>query len=224
MEVYVKSRTGYPKVRGDCPFSHRVLLTITLKKIPHQVKLIDLKNKPAWFVDAFPKAEVPVVHFPEGRKEGPEWVSGSDTICDVLEKEYPEPSLRLAQGKEAEVGSKIFGSFVKFVTNADPGKEAELKDALLAEIKSLDAYLRENEGDYLGGARVCSVDVALYPKVKHVCVAAEHYKELQLRKTFSAMDAWMKAFEESVETEDTYYPDEFIVEGWGPKVGLPVKL
>jgi len=145
MEVYVKSRTGYPKVRGDCPFSHRVLLTITLKKIPHQVKLIDLKNKPAWFVDAFPKAEVPVVHFPEGRKEGPEWVSGSDTICDVLEKEYPEPSLRLAQGKEAEVGSKIFGSFVKFVTNADPGKEAELKDALLAEIKSLDAYLRENE-------------------------------------------------------------------------------
>ena len=141
----MKSRTGYPKVRGDCPFSHRALLTITLKKIPHQVKLIDLKNKPAWFVDAFPKAEVPVVHFPEGRKEGPEWVSGSDTICDVLEKEYPEPSLRLAQGKEAEVGSKIFGSFVKFVTNADPGKEAELKDALLAEIKSLDAYLRENE-------------------------------------------------------------------------------
>ena len=76
----------------------------------------------------------------------------------------------------------------------------------------------------MGGARVCSVDVALYPKVKHVCVAAEHYKGLQLRKTFSAMDAWMKAFEESVETEDTFYPNEFIVEGWGPKVGLPVKL
>jgi hypothetical protein len=42
------------------PFSQRVLLTLEEKKVPYQLKLIDLSNKPGWSVlFTFP------VYFPE---------------------------------------------------------------------------------------------------------------------------------------------------------------
>jgi hypothetical protein len=35
------------------PFSQRVLLTLEEKKVPYEMKLVDLSNKPEWFV-SFP--------------------------------------------------------------------------------------------------------------------------------------------------------------------------
>jgi glutathione S-transferase len=49
------------------PFSQRVLLTLEEKKVPYQMKLIDLSNKPGWSVSfTFP------VYFPE------QYPAGSD--------------------------------------------------------------------------------------------------------------------------------------------------
>ena len=61
--VYVKAVPGTNGTAlGDCPFSHRVLLTLEEKKVEHERKYIDLQSKPQWFLDAFPEAKVPVLH------------------------------------------------------------------------------------------------------------------------------------------------------------------
>jgi hypothetical protein len=50
VEVLVKAAAGSPDTLGDCPFAQRVLLTLEEKKEPYQTKLVDLSNKPDWFV------------------------------------------------------------------------------------------------------------------------------------------------------------------------------
>uniref|UniRef100_A0A1D1ZGV3 glutathione transferase n=1 Tax=Anthurium amnicola TaxID=1678845 RepID=A0A1D1ZGV3_9ARAE len=88
VEVCVKAAVGAPDVLGDCPFSQRVLLTLDEKEIPYQVKLIDVSNKPEWFLEISPEGKVPVINFGDG-----EWTPDSDVITQLLEEKYPEPSL-----------------------------------------------------------------------------------------------------------------------------------
>ncbi|KAL5724034.1 Glutathione S-transferase dhar1 [Ranunculus cassubicifolius] len=64
-----------------CPFCQRVLLTLEEKKVPYKSLLVDLSNKPQWFLDISPEGKVP------------EWVADSDVITQIIEEKYPQPSL-----------------------------------------------------------------------------------------------------------------------------------
>ncbi|QDZ19766.1 glutathione S-transferase [Chloropicon primus] len=224
MEVYVKAKPGTSgKVLGDCPFSHRVLLTVVEKKVPYVAKFIDFEQKPEWFLDAFPQGNVPVIRDGEGN-----WLADSDLICERLETMFPEPSLVPASEGTKEVGKSLFGAFVKYITNKEPEKEDDLKQSLLAEVSSLNTHVEANQAkglDFLDSRpAVCSVDLALYPKLKHVCVVLSHYKGLEIRKGYGGIQAFMDNFEIKRETEATFYPDEYILEGWKPKVGISSKM
>ncbi|KAF4347758.1 hypothetical protein G4B88_002949 [Cannabis sativa] len=74
LEVAVKAAVGAPHLLGDCPFSQRVLLTLEEKKIPYNRHLINLSDKPAWFLQVNPGGKVPIVKFDE------KWVPDSDVI------------------------------------------------------------------------------------------------------------------------------------------------
>ncbi|XP_020210473.1 glutathione S-transferase DHAR2-like [Cajanus cajan] len=87
LEVAVKAAVGAPNILGDCPFSQRVLLTLEEKKVSYKLHLIDLSNKPEWFLGVNPEGKVPVVQF-DGK-----WVADSDVIVGILEEKYPQPSL-----------------------------------------------------------------------------------------------------------------------------------
>nr|ACG46700.1 chloride intracellular channel 6 [Zea mays] len=67
VEVCVKAATGKPDTLGDCPFSQRVLLTLEEKKVPYEVKLVDLDNKPEWFLKISPEGKVPVFNGGDGK-------------------------------------------------------------------------------------------------------------------------------------------------------------
>ncbi|XP_030480592.2 glutathione S-transferase DHAR2-like, partial [Cannabis sativa] len=72
----VRNSGGAPHLLGDCPFSQRVLLTLEEKKIPYNRHLINLSDKPTWFLQVNPGGKVPVVKFDE------KWVSDSDVIAN----------------------------------------------------------------------------------------------------------------------------------------------
>ncbi|GBF96200.1 dehydroascorbate reductase [Raphidocelis subcapitata] len=59
LNVYVK---GDPKTNTllDCPFCHRVLLTLETKGAPYDVSYVDFDDKPKWLVDEF-EGKVPVI-------------------------------------------------------------------------------------------------------------------------------------------------------------------
>ncbi|KAB5538869.1 hypothetical protein DKX38_016402 [Salix brachista] len=166
LEISVKAAVGAPDVLGDCPFSQRALLTLEEKNIPYKSHLINLSDKPQWFLEVNPEGKVPVVKFDD------KWVADSDVIVGILEEKYPEPSLATPP-EFASVGSKIFSSFIKFLKSKDPSDGSE--QALLEELKALDDHLKAN-GPFIAGEKITAVDLSLAPKLYHLEVALAHFK------------------------------------------------
>uniref|UniRef100_A0A6N2NCS5 GST N-terminal domain-containing protein n=1 Tax=Salix viminalis TaxID=40686 RepID=A0A6N2NCS5_SALVM len=166
LEISVKAAVGALLVLGDCPFSQRALLTLEEKNIPYKSHLINLSDKPQWFLRINRRKKVPVVKFDD------KWVADSDVIVGILEEKYPEPSLATppefasVNGARCEAkyhfllrtGSKIFSSFVKFLKSKDPSDGSE--QALLEELKALDDHLKAN-GPFIAGEKITAVDLSL---------------------------------------------------------------
>ncbi|KAJ6429078.1 hypothetical protein OIU84_020671 [Salix udensis] len=166
LEICVKAAAGAPNTLGDCPFCQRVLLSLEEKKIPYKSHLINLGDKPQWFLDINPEGKVPVVKIDD------KWVADSDVIVGMLEEKYPEPSLATPP-EFASMGSKIFPSFVKFLKSKDPNDGTE--QALLEELKALDEHLKAH-GPFIAGEKITAADFSLAPKLYHLEVALGHFK------------------------------------------------
>ncbi|XLR00490.1 hypothetical protein S83_066688, partial [Arachis hypogaea] len=109
------------------PFCQRVLLILEEKHLLYDPKLVDLTNKPEWFLKI--------------NTEGKKWVSDSDIITQILEEKYPIPPL-VTPPEKAIVGLKIFSTFIGFLNSKDPNDGIE--QALLSELSSFNDYLNEN--------------------------------------------------------------------------------
>ncbi|KAL6325130.1 hypothetical protein AAG906_022697 [Vitis piasezkii] len=104
LEVCVKASVIIPNKLGDCPFSQRILLTLEEKHLPYEMKLVDLTNKPEWFLKISPGGTVPVMKLDE------KWIADSDVIAQSLEEKYPDPPL----GTPPEKASVTVGSLVRY--------------------------------------------------------------------------------------------------------------
>ncbi|KAI6676397.1 hypothetical protein NL676_037193 [Syzygium grande] len=208
LEICVKAAAGAPDVLGDCPFCQRVLLTLEEKKVPYKNKLVDLGNKPQWFLEINPGGKVPLIKIDD------QWIADSDVIVGILEEKYPEPSLT-PPPEFASVGSKIFISFVKFVKSKDPSDGTE--QALLDELKALDEHLKA-QGPYIAGGKITAVDLSLAPKLFHLEVALGHFKKWTIPESYTHVHGYTKllfARESFVKTKPA---KEHVVAGWEPKV------
>ncbi|KAK7390749.1 hypothetical protein VNO78_18799 [Psophocarpus tetragonolobus] len=208
LEVAVKAAVGAPNILGDCPFSQRVLLTLEEKGIPYKLHLIDLSNKPEWFLTVNPEGKVPVVLF-DGK-----WVPDSDVIVGILEQKYPQPSL-LTPPQFASVGSKIFGSFVSFLKSKDSTDGTE--QALLVELNALDEHLKAH-GPYVAGEKVTAVDLSLAPKLYHLVVALGHFKKWIIPESLTNVHNYTKLLFSRESFEKTKAAEEYVIAGWAPKV------
>ncbi|KAG9453855.1 hypothetical protein H6P81_006759 [Aristolochia fimbriata] len=208
VQVCAKAAVGAPNDLGDCPFSQRVLLTLEEKKIPYDMKLIDVSNKPQWFLDISPEGKVPVLNTSE------KWVPDSDVITQILEEKYPEPSL-VTPPEYASVGSKIFPSFVKFLKSKDPADGSE--QALLDELKALDDHLKAH-GPYIAGEKVTAADLSLAPKLYHLEIALGHFKNWTVPENLTAVHNYTKALFSRESFVKTKASKEHVIAGWAPKV------
>ncbi|XP_021729710.1 glutathione S-transferase DHAR2-like [Chenopodium quinoa] len=208
IEVCVKAAVGAPDILGDCPFSQRVLLTLEEKKIPYQMHLIDVSNKPKWFLEVNPEGKVPVVKLDD------KWVSDSDVIVGLLEEKYPDPPLA-SNPEFSSVGSKIFSTFVTFLKSKDANDGSE--QALLVELKALDDHLKSH-GPYVCGQKVTAVDLSLAPKLYHLEVALGHFKKWSVPENLSCVREYMKLLFARESFEKTKAAKEHVIAGWAPKV------
>lgn len=208
LEVAVKAAVGAPTVLGDCPFSQRVLLTLEEKKIPHNIHLINLTDKPQWFLEVNPEGKVPVVKF-DGK-----WVPDSDVIVGILEDKYPEPSL-VSPAQFSSVGSNIFSSFVTFLKSKDSNDGTE--QALVAELNALEEHLKAN-GPFVAGEKVTAVDLSLAPKLYHLVVALRHFKSWTIPESLAKVHNYIKLLFSRESFEKTKAAEEYVIAGWAPKV------
>ncbi|EPS59625.1 dehydroascorbate reductase, partial [Genlisea aurea] len=144
LEVCAKESVTTPNKLGDCPFTQRVLLTLEEKRLPYELKLVDLSNKPDWFLKISPEGKVPILKLDQV------WIPDSDIITQKLEENFPEPSLATPPEKSS-VGSKIFSAFIGFLKSKDPDDGTEA--TLLNELTAFNDYLIEN-GPFINGEAI----------------------------------------------------------------------
>ncbi|KAK6933254.1 hypothetical protein RJ641_036148, partial [Dillenia turbinata] len=208
LEVCVKAAAGAPDILGDCPFSQRVLLTLEEKKVPYKLHLVNVSDKPKWFLDVNSEGKVPVVKFDD------KWTPDSDVITQILEEKFPEPSLT-PPPEYASVGSKIFPSFVKFLKSKDPNDGSE--QALLDELKALDEHLKAH-GPYINGEKITAVDLSLAPKLYHLEIALGHFKGWSVPESLTHVRNYMKSIFSRESFEKSKAAKEHVIAGWEPKV------
>ncbi|KAL5721839.1 putative glutathione S-transferase dhar2 [Ranunculus cassubicifolius] len=209
LDVCVKASITFPGKLGDCPFTQRVLLTLEEKHLPYDMKLVDLRNKPEWFLKINPEGKVPVVKFNET------WVADSDVITQTLEDKYPEPSL-VSPPEKASIGSKIFPTFVGFLKSKDPKDGTEM--ALLYELTSLNDYLKENGGPFINGEKISAPDLSLAPKLYHMEIALGYFKKWSVPDTLPTVKSYMETVFARESFVNTKPFNEDVIAGWRPKV------
>ncbi|XP_030481731.2 glutathione S-transferase DHAR2 [Cannabis sativa] len=209
LEVAVKAAVGAPHLLGDCPFSQRVLLTLEEKKIPYNRHLINLSDKPAWFLQVNPGGKVPIVKFDE------KWVPDSDVIVGILEEKYPQPSLTTTPPEFTSVGSNIFSAFSTFLKSKDSSDGSE--QALLTELKALEEHLKAH-GPYVAGEKISAVDLSLAPKLYHLDVALDYFKKWTVPADLTNVLNYKKLLFSRESFEKTKAEKKYIIAGWEPKV------
>ncbi|KAL8038320.1 hypothetical protein ABFS82_11G099500 [Erythranthe guttata] len=208
LEVCAKESITTPNKLGDCPFTQRVLLTLEEKRLPYDLKLVNLNNKPEWFLSISPEGKVPII------KLGEKWIPDSDVITQALEEKFPEPSLATPPEK-ATVGSKIFSTFIGFLKSKDSSDGTE--QALLNELTAFNDYLQEN-GPFINGELISAADLSLAPKLYHLEIALGHYKKWSIPDSLTYVNSYMKTIFSKDSFVNTRAEPKDVIEGWRPKV------
>ncbi|XP_010274730.1 PREDICTED: glutathione S-transferase DHAR3, chloroplastic [Nelumbo nucifera] len=208
LEVCVKASITTPGRLGDCPFSQRVLLTLEEKHLLYDMKLVDLANKPEWFLEVSPEGKVPIIKLDQ------KWVTDSDVITQSLEEKFPEPPLG-SPPEKSSVGSKIFSIFIGFLKSKDPSDGTE--QALLSELTSFNEYIKEN-GPFINGKEISAVDLSLGPKLYHLEIALGHYKNWSVPDSLPYLKSYMKTIFSMDSFVKTRALPEDVIAGWRPKV------
>nr|BAP47518.1 dehydroascorbate reductase [Gentiana triflora] len=208
VEVAIKAATGAPEIPGDCPFCHRVLLTLEEKKVPYKTHLINTDNKPQWLLEVNPEGKVPVIKIDD------KWIPDSDVIVGILDEKFPEQSLS-APPEVSSVGSKLFSTFLKFLKSKDPNDGSE--QALLEELKALDEHLKAH-GPYINGEKISAVDLSLAPKLYHLEITLDYFKGWKVPENLASLNNYTKSLFARESFEKTKAAKEYVIAGWKPKV------
>ncbi|XP_065886428.1 uncharacterized protein [Dysidea avara] len=194
---------------GDCPFTQRANLALTIKGVTPEYIYIDLHNKPDWFFQINPEGSVPVLD------TGDRKITQSAEIVIFAEEKYPNPTLRQpGNDKAMEVSQNIFNVFGAWAKNKEESKTGELKQAFIAELSKINDYLVSNGGPMLCGKEWSISDCHFAPRIYHIQAVAKHYLKYNGVGEMPGIKAYMDFVFNSEPFKRTGYPEEYILEGW----------
>jgi glutathione S-transferase len=205
------------------PFSWRVMLTLELKRLPYESKLLEFskeEHKSPGYLKLNPRGKVPTL------KDGDFVLYESLAIMAYLDRKHPEPSIFGRNPQEtgliwraiSETESYLLEPAFKVVAPLYFGRGLEKTD----EIQSAAATIRQELGRinvalshsvWIAGSQISAADIALFPFVQTLLRAASKDAAKPLDLGFSPLDqrypniaAWVKRVEAIPGYEKTYPP------------------
>jgi len=180
-----------------CPFAQRVSFYLKLREenLPHDVALIDLRDKPPYYGKLVPTSKVPAVFIKSldaPAEERGELVYESLDIIARLEKEYPNGALDPREPENAgaakataealrlvdSVAAAGFGlvravappppAGSPYASMPAPPPAEEARATLVSELEKLEEILGYSEGPFIGGTKPSTADVAFAPQLERV--------------------------------------------------------
>ena len=158
--------TLYRDTNGWCPFCERVWIALEAKGVAYDEVLIDLRNKPAWFLELVPTGLVPAIkHTDTG-----ELVWESLDIMAKLEEWFPEaPPFASDIGAQA-VGEAVVTAGAGWVYGANnasltAAEKAGREASFYAALDAMDAHLAD-AGPLLLGSHLTAPDAVVAPMLE----------------------------------------------------------
>jgi glutathione S-transferase len=212
MTLYVKAGQDGISV-GDCPFAHYIRLVLEEKGLEYDVKPSVGDTKPNWLVEHY-DGKLPAL---QHRKE---CYVESGVIAEYLDFFFPTPSLKAKdKNKAAAAEEAIDGLFPAVAKYLKTDGDDQLLENLQTALTKLETYLSEEaaEGDYLCGDNVCMLDLGLMPKLYHLQVGIEGFKDgvPSMTTAYPLVSAYMERATARPSFQATVYPKETVLWGWG---------
>lgn len=171
-----------------CPFVHRTTTLLHEKGASFDIRYVDLKNKPDWFLAMSPRGKVPLL-VADG-----EVLFESAIINEFLDETHPprllpdDPRARARQRAWVEVSSDLIAALWKMLQSpnaddVDPGRAA--CDAILARLEG------EIRGDFFAGDAFGLVDAAFAPSLYRLLLV-ERVKGVRFFARWPKVDAWAR--------------------------------
>ena len=198
--------TLYRDTNGWCPFCERVWIGLEKKGIPYDEKLVDLQNKPQWYLDIVPTTLVPAIEWHDENWKADTPGSGklvweSKDILEAIDAKFAETPLRSADDEVKEV-VEVLNASVGFVYGARNGTVDDKGARFAAALDALDAVLSASGGPFVRGTELSAADLALAPTLERF---GEQLKVL--KPEFPALDAGRPAiarWSEAMDAEPAY--------------------
>lgn len=233
MTLYLKA--GPDGSIGDCPFAHFVRLVLEEKGLEYDLKpcggVADNNSdnhKPNWLVEHYDGKMPALQHRKECYVE-------SGVIAEYLDFFFPTPSLKAsvsakgattattAAAEEAIDGFfPAMAKYLKSTSDADSDEHVLLLENLKTALFRLETYLSRPDGtDYLCGDNVCLLDLGLIPKLYHLQVGIEGFKngvpcmDGGCESDYPQISAYIERATARPSFQATVYPKETVLWGWG---------
>jgi len=194
---------------GDCPFSHYANLALRARGIEFEVALVDLSNKPQWFLDLNEGGSTPTY------VDGEMVLKSSGDIVKHADDTGKKGSKLIDEDNEywkraTEVTAPLFKAFVTYVKSKDE-KDRIALDSVVTEINEL---LASTPGKFVVSDELTEIDINMSPKLHLITVAGKHYLGYEFSASCTKIGEYMKSVYDTEEWKATIYSDEAILSGW----------
>ena len=213
MTLYLKAGPDGTSV-GDCPFAHFVRLVLEEKKLPYELRPCVQDTKPQWLIDHY-EGKMPAL------RHGKECYVESNVIAEYADFFFKDPPLKskdkaATEAAEAAVDG-FFPAVAKYLKNTVDENDPLLLESLKESLSKLESHLKTSGYDYLCGPEFSLLDCSLLPKLYHLIVGVEGYKNSKpnIMEDYPAIAAYYNRSAERPSFKATLYPKETVLWGWG---------
>jgi glutathione S-transferase len=199
-----------------CPFAHRVRIALAEKKLKAEQIEIDLKNKPARFLEISPNGRVPLL------MHGDFMLWESAIILEYLDEAFPLSPLMPRDPKEKArarllidfANSRLYAATHRLIFTQDEKVRSQLIDEMAASVLHFENELRKvNQGPYALGENFTVADIALYPWFEQA-PTLERFSAFKMPKDCRAVTAWRQAVASRPSVQDCSRTDGFYAENY----------
>ncbi len=174
-----------------CPYVQRAAIALLEKQVPFDRRMIDLADKPDWFLAMSPRGKAPLLLVDEAA------LFESNAICEYIEETQPGPSLhpgdpvaRAQHRAWMEYASTILADLWGLETAQEQAPFEVKRVAIEAKFRWVEKALAD--GPYFAGASFSLVDAAFAPVFRYFDLF-ETLKELALFDDKPKIRLWREA-------------------------------
>lgn len=187
-----------------CPYVQRAAIVLAEKGVAFERRVVDLANKPDWFLAISPLGKTPVLLVGETP------IFESSVICEYLDdtlapRLHPADLLTRAQHRSwMEFGSAVLNQIAGLYSAPDAATLRVRRDELATRFARLEAAL--TDGPLFAGHGFSIVDAVFAPVFRYFDVF-ETFTDLDLFAQTPKLRAWRTALAQRPSVRDAVTPD-----------------